>query len=276
MNETIRDKSFDTATVIESGYAHGFEKREVRHIRFHMTPLSTGGEYEAATFVERGKRKERTVGLQRLVVIRGWEHPPLELFTEERSSSYTVLSAKYDSFSEELDEYLDTYLAALAPGLLIVDQRLRLQRDVRLSRQPTKETGQPSDPGDDIGDTSADSQPEPNFLEGAVETVVLDRYERDPEARRACLRHYGFECRVCEIAMSDVYGDLGSGFIHVHHRVPLGDVRAEHDVDPIRDLIPVCPNCHSMLHRRNPPMKVEDLAAIVRARRLSAAKAGAN
>jgi 5-methylcytosine-specific restriction protein A len=76
--------------------------------------------------------------------------------------------------------------------------------------------------------------------------------------------------------MSDVYGDLGSGFIHVHHRVPLGDVRAEHDVDPIRDLIPVCPNCHSMLHRRNPPMKVEDLAAIVRARRLSAAKAGAN
>jgi hypothetical protein len=224
--------------------------------------------------VERGKRKERTVELQRLVVVSGWEHPPLDLFTEERSSGYTVLHAKFLSFSKELDEYLDAYLAALAPGLLIVDGRTRPRPNVALSPSASVGAAQLTSAGDAFGERVAEGQSRPAFLEGAATTVVLDRYERDSDARHACLSHYGLSCRVCGTTMSDLYGDLGSGFIHVHHRVPLGEVGEEHEVDPIRDLIPVCPNCHSMLHRRNPPLSVEELAAIVRGRRGSAAQPG--
>ena len=274
MDESLRDKSFEKATIIESGYAHGFEKREVRNIRFHIAPISGGGTYEAATFVERGKRKERKVELRRLVVVRGWEHPPLELFTEERSASYTVLRARFLSFSKELDEYLDSYLAELAPGLIIVDGRRRPRASASPLPPRSQETDRPFSSSDDVSDRTTGGPSRPTFLEGAVEAVVLDRYERDPVARSACLTHYGAGCRVCGTTMSDVYGDMGSGYIHVHHRVPLGDVGSEHEVDPIRDLIPVCPNCHSMLHKRNPPMTVEDLAAIVRGRQWSAAQPG--
>jgi hypothetical protein len=272
MNESLRDRSFDAATVIESGYVHGFNKIEVRYIRFHVVPITGGGTYDAATFVERGKRKERIVELQRLVVLSGWKHPPLDLFTEERGNGFVLHTARFFAFSKELDEYLDSYLAALAPGLLIVDGRTRSRQNVDLAQPASMEADQLTSSA--FGEALGDGPSRPPFLEGAATTVVLDRYERDPDARLACLSHYGLACQVCGITMSDVYGDLGSGFAHVHHQVPLSCVRAEHAVDPIRDLIPVCPNCHSMLHRRNPPISVEELAAIVRGRRWSAAQPG--
>ena len=45
------------------------------------------------------------------------------------------------------------------------------------------------------------------------------------------------------------YGVIGRGFIHVHHIVPISTIRESYQVDPVRDLVPVCPNCHAMLHR---------------------------
>jgi 5-methylcytosine-specific restriction protein A len=105
------------------------------------------------------------------------------------------------------------------------------------------------------------------FSEGALEIVVADRFERDPEARRACIDHYGYGCQICGAKMSDVYGDLGEAFIHVHHRTPLAQIRESYVVDPIRDLVPVCPNCHAMLHRGETTLEVDALARIVRHRR---------
>lgn len=56
-----------------------------------------------------------------------------------------------------------------------------------------------------------------------------------------------------------VYGEIGRGFIHVHHKVPLSSIGKEYELDPIKDLVPVCPNCHAMLHRKEPPYDVNDL-----------------
>ncbi|MEO6923014.1 MAG: HNH endonuclease, partial [Bryocella sp.] len=60
-----------------------------------------------------------------------------------------------------------------------------------------------------------------------------------------------------------VYGDLGSDFIHVHHVVPVSTRGGEYEVDPIADLIPVCPNCHAMLHRSEPPLSVLELRNLI-------------
>lgn len=59
--------------------------------------------------------------------------------------------------------------------------------------------------------------------------------------------------------MSKIYGEIGNGFIHVHHLVPLSAIKENYHLDPINDLIPVCPNCHAMLHRQNPPLTPEEL-----------------
>lgn len=93
-------------------------------------------------------------------------------------------------------------------------------------------------------------QESPAIMEGHKKAVYVNRYERNPVARKKCIEHYGCYCQVCDFDFEKVYGNLGEGFIHVHHKTPLSEIGDEYEVDPIRDLIPVCPNCHAMLHRR--------------------------
>jgi 5-methylcytosine-specific restriction enzyme A len=102
------------------------------------------------------------------------------------------------------------------------------------------------------------STPE-RYSEGARIAVTINAYERNPKARAACIAHQGHICAVCGFDFAGVYGDLGRGYIHVHHVVPIGKIRKEYKIDPIADLVPVCPNCHAMIHRTEPPLTVEQL-----------------
>lgn len=119
--------------------------------------------------------------------------------------------------------------------------------------------------------TKANEEPFPEQLapdvvywEGARESVLVNKYERNPAARLACIRHFGPRCQVCDLVFSERYGQLGEGFIHVHHLIPLGDVRVGYEVDPLNDLRPVCPNCHAMLHKRRPPFSIDELRDLLR------------
>jgi len=100
---------------------------------------------------------------------------------------------------------------------------------------------------------------EGSLVEGAAMQVTVNAYERNPEARRRCIAHYGCRCFVCGFDFAARYGDLGEGFIEVHHLVPLFEIQTEYKVDPIRDLRPLCPNCHAMIHRERPPLDPEEL-----------------
>jgi 5-methylcytosine-specific restriction enzyme A len=104
--------------------------------------------------------------------------------------------------------------------------------------------------------------PGATYSEGSVSQVLVNRYERDPVARAACLAEYGHACVVCEIDFGEDYGELGEGFIHVHHITPLSKLGSDYQLVPERDLAPVCPNCHSMLHRTDPPLSIQQLASI--------------
>jgi len=105
------------------------------------------------------------------------------------------------------------------------------------------------------------------YSEGAVTQVIVNRYERDPRARRACIEHYGAECQICSFKFEEEYGTQFSGFIHVHHIKELSSIRKEYVLDPIKDLIPVCPNCHAIIHRRTPPYTVQEMQEIKRSSR---------
>lgn len=99
--------------------------------------------------------------------------------------------------------------------------------------------------------------------EGAVTKTIVNRYERDSKARDKCIEYYGLKCQICFFDFEKVYGELGAGFIHVHHIVPIANIKQEYKINPIKDLIPVCPNCHSMLHKKNPPLAIETLKKIL-------------
>lgn len=101
------------------------------------------------------------------------------------------------------------------------------------------------------------------FREGSRILFSAYRYERDPRARKACILHYGLDCAVCGFNFSETYGQLGAEFIHVHHLLPLSERAVEYEINPIEDLRPVCPNCHAMLHRYNPPLSIEELKSVL-------------
>ncbi len=97
------------------------------------------------------------------------------------------------------------------------------------------------------------------FWEGALRRITVNAYEHDATARRKCITHFGAACRVCRFDFGSTYGELGTGFIHVHHIQPLSEICTGYAVDPKRDLIPVCPNCHAMFHQTSPPLTVAEL-----------------
>jgi len=99
--------------------------------------------------------------------------------------------------------------------------------------------------------------------EGAKKQITVNAYERNPDARKRCVEHYGYKCTICEFDFAKVYGILGKNFIHAHHIIPLSNIREDYAVNPIQDLRPVCPNCHAMLHRKKNVMSIEELRTVI-------------
>jgi 5-methylcytosine-specific restriction protein A len=108
------------------------------------------------------------------------------------------------------------------------------------------------------------------YTEGAKRQIVVNVYERSPEARRICIRHYGLNCSVCGLNFEETYGEIGINFIHVHHLKPLSEIGKDYKLNPITDLRPICPNCHAMIHQRNPAYTIEELKAVLKRKQRSA------
>jgi 5-methylcytosine-specific restriction enzyme A len=100
--------------------------------------------------------------------------------------------------------------------------------------------------------------------EGAKTRVEVNRYERAPLNRAACIQAWGPACQVCGFDFGKVYGPVGEGYIHVHHLTPVSVLGPGYMVDPINDLTPVCPNCHAMIHRSDPPYTLDQMRELIR------------
>ena len=92
----------------------------------------------------------------------------------------------------------------------------------------------------------------------------MNNYDRNVIARRKCIEHFGLNCQVCGFSFEEKFGKLGKDFIHVHHIVDLSSIGSECSVNPLKDLIPVCPNCHSMLHKRKPAYSIEEIKKMIK------------
>jgi hypothetical protein len=106
------------------------------------------------------------------------------------------------------------------------------------------------------------------YYEGATTKISVNVYERNAEARRVCLHRHGFNCSICEFNFEAVYGEVGEGFIHVHHLKPLSEITGTYQLDPVKDLRPVCPNCHAMLHRRKPAYSIDEIKEMLQKRKI--------
>jgi predicted HNH restriction endonuclease len=101
------------------------------------------------------------------------------------------------------------------------------------------------------------------YREGALRQIMVNAYERDPKARKACLDFYGPRCVICDFDFAENYGDHAKGFIHVHHICPLSEIGNEYLVDPVKDLRPVCPNCHAVIHMGGQARSIEEVKSML-------------
>jgi len=99
--------------------------------------------------------------------------------------------------------------------------------------------------------------------EGIAYEIKSKRYERNSINRQLCLYTKGYTCSACGMNFYDMYGVVGKEFIEVHHTTPVSQMGAGYILDIKRDLVPLCSNCHSIAHRRNPPYSVAELKHFV-------------
>lgn len=115
---------------------------------------------------------------------------------------------------------------------------------------------------------SVDDQPEHlpeevsgSYLEGNVTKVIVNKYERSRAARKACIEIHGTACIACNTDLGKQYGKEFQGFIHVHHTKLISTLKEDYKVNPREDLVPVCPNCHSIIHFSKKTLSIKELKA---------------
>jgi 5-methylcytosine-specific restriction enzyme A len=120
-------------------------------------------------------------------------------------------------------------------------------------------------PGDEIHiPEEIDENIDKNLFEGAKTQIFVNSYERNRIARERCIKHYGTKCVICGFDFEERYGEVGRDVIHVHHLKPLHEIGETYRVDPLEDLRPVCPNCHVIIHRRNPPHSIDEVKDMIK------------
>lgn len=106
--------------------------------------------------------------------------------------------------------------------------------------------------------------------EGAKTTVVVNAYERNPKARNQCIKYYKtlnngkVVCEICGFDFGEFYGEELEGRIHVHHLKPLHEIGEEYEIDAINELIPICPNCHLVIHSKEPAYNPNEVKKMIK------------
>ncbi|MED4210801.1 EVE domain-containing protein [Priestia megaterium] len=114
-------------------------------------------------------------------------------------------------------------------------------------------------------DIEAQELEEGNGIEGIKKLYHVNKYERDPKNRKKAIEIHGLNCYVCGFNFEEAYGERGRDFIEIHHIKPLSSLKEAVAINPKTDLVPLCANCHRMIHRRkNEVLTVEQLKALTK------------
>ncbi len=161
---------------------------------------------------------------------------------------------KVDGF-EDLE---DRVVIDWGPGARSWAQWATLEKDKEIIEMPVQAVSRPQ------ASLAEEILHDSSYSEGAVTRILVNRYERDAAAREACIARYGVMCHLCGFVFADFYGEIARDLIHVHHLRPISDVGSDYQINPVEDLRPVCPNCHAVLHRRDPPYSLDEVRQSVK------------
>lgn len=95
--------------------------------------------------------------------------------------------------------------------------------------------------------------------EGALSKIPTNHRERSSKLRKIAIDEFKerndgrLACDVCGFDFENTYGSLGKDFIHIHHKSPVHMMDIEGSAQSVskalKKLVPLCANCHAMIHR---------------------------
>jgi hypothetical protein len=196
--------------------------------------------------------------------------------------TYTPLDppVRVDRFLEDFETELRTEIDASHDGaphylpFTINRNMLRLNQGMYLTRctplvfshlGTILQLSRPSITGERPGETQALQE----FSEGRRSSAERQFFARNPALVKAAKQRYGYKCQACDFDFAQSYGDLGDRYIEAHSLNPLSErdpsLWNENLTTSTDDIRVVCSNCHRMIHRRKPPLLIEQLREILRA-----------
>jgi hypothetical protein len=106
------------------------------------------------------------------------------------------------------------------------------------------------------------------FSEGERSQRETAFFRRNTRLRKEAIKRLGMQCVVCRLDFGERYGSAGKGYIEVHHLNPLAErtdtIAGTPIMTKLNEVVPVCANCHRVLHRRRPAMTIAKLKASLR------------
>ncbi len=100
-------------------------------------------------------------------------------------------------------------------------------------------------------------------IEGEKTEIYTTKYERDSRLRDQAILFHGTRCQACGFSFEDKYGEVGKGFVEVHHIIPVS--KGVRTVNPETDLVCLCSNCHRIVHRkRGKVMTMDELIEAIK------------
>jgi 5-methylcytosine-specific restriction protein A len=100
----------------------------------------------------------------------------------------------------------------------------------------------------DASDLARDERIVATTLTEGAPSVSKETLRRNAVARELCLSYHEPICKVCGMDFRLTYGAEFRDCIHVHHLNPMAEAAGLRVVNPNTDLVPVCPNCHAVIH----------------------------
>ena len=102
------------------------------------------------------------------------------------------------------------------------------------------------------------------YEEGNKEDIHISKYERNPVNRQICLAYKGYKCSCCGFDFEKTYGEIGKNTIEVHHIKLVSKMDNNYIDKPLEDLVPVCSNCHTIIHKREIPYSIEEIQEMLK------------
>lgn len=153
-----------------------------------------------------------------------------------KSTYPSVSSLAFSARQLNWEGTVDSSVASLASALLALALSLIPLKDTSLAYTETSE-----------------ASPGAYAVEGRKYQGIYTKYERSRSNRAIAILLHGTTCVVCGFNFKDTYGETGFGYIEIHHRTPVHLMLEERVVDPVDELVPLCANCHRMVHTKTPP-----------------------